>query len=503
MTGVNHPRRPGCQPVTLCLAACWWLVVVSGACGAPRIESRGAGGSGGAGGSTGGAAAPAGGTSGAAGFGVVWSDGGSDAPSTISPEGPLTGEKCAEEVHMAQLEPLDLLLLVDSSGSMMESAGASTKWQMAHDALGAFVKDPQSAALGVGLQFFPFFGPPKACMSDGDCNLIIPRPNIWCHVNSVCLGPGVPLPAASDCEPGFSMCPAGTTCTPLGRCSMSGADCVGAGQPCPGGMGGDVCVSRPKTCQNTVAVRDFSCAADDYQRLVVPIAPLPGAQAALTAALDFKRPNGGTPLGPAVQGALRHLQAHLAASAGRQAALVLATDGLPDGCDGDNVAAVAATLQAARVGAQPISSYVIGVFNQMQLVRSQSALAMLATAGGTGSPFVLMPGDDLSKRFLEALNQIRGKALACEFKIPPPTMGQLDYGKVNVRIEGVAGAQDLVYVGAADRCDPARGGWFYDVDPATGTPTRILVCEATCQRLKESRDTKVDLRFGCKSRVIQ
>jgi len=410
---------------------------------------------------------------------------------------------CAGEVHTAQLLPLDLLLLVDSSGSMMESAGASTKWQMTHDALLAFVKDPQSAALGVGLQFFPFFGPPKACKADADCNLIIPHPNIWCHVNSACLGPGVSLPAAVDCEPGVTVCQAGATCAPLGRCSMTGADCVSPGQPCPGAMAGDVCMTRPKTCQNTVAVRDFSCAAADYRTIVVPIASLPGAQATLTAALDFKRPNGGTPMGPAVEGALAHLRAHLAANAGRQAALVLATDGLPDGCDDDSVPGVAATLQAARMGAPPISSYVIGVFNQTQLAKSQPALATLATAGGTGTPFVLVPGDDLSKRFLEALSQIRGKALACEFKIPQPAMGQLDYGKVNVRIEGAAGAEDLFYVGGADRCDPTRGGWYYDVDPAAGTPTRILVCEATCKRLKEARDIKVDLRFGCKTRTIE
>lgn len=82
-------------------------------------------------------------------------------------------------------------------------------------------------------------------------------------------------------------------------------------------------------------------------------------------------------------------------------------------------------------------------------------------------------------------------------------MGQLDYGKVNVRINGSAGAEDLVYVGRADRCDPTRGGWFYDVNPAAGTPTRVLVCEATCKRLRELRDVKVELRFGCKSRVIE
>ena len=109
----------------------------------------------------------------------------------------------------------------------------------------------------------------------------------------------------------------------------------------------------------------------------------------------------------------------------------------------------------------------------------------------------------LTKRLLDALNQIRGAALACEFKNPPPTMGQIDYGKVNVRVNSAAGGDDLVYVGRADRCDAARGGWYYDVDPTTRTPTRVLLCDATCQRVKAAADIKVELRFGCKSRTIE
>jgi hypothetical protein len=371
---------------------------------------------------------------------------------------------------------------------------------MAHDALVAFVQAPRTTGLGVGLQFFPLLGPPAACMTDADCGATAPRPNFWCHVSSVCLGPGVPLAMARGCDPGLSLCRGGTVCTPLGRCSVTGADCVGGGQACPGGVGGDVCIRQPMTCQNAPGGQAGSCTPDDYQKLVAAIAPLPAAQAALIAALDGKRPGGGTPMGPAVSGALAQLRGHLAAHGGRQAGLVLVTDGLPDGCQNDGVATIAASLATARAGTPPISTYVIGVFNQMQLAQSQSALATLAAAGGTGTPFVLTPNDDLARRFLEVLDQIRGKALACEFAIPPPTMGQLDYGKVNVRIDG---AEDLPYVAAADRCDPTRGGWYYDVDPAAATPTRVLVCESTCRRLREAQDVKVELRFGCKSRTIE
>jgi hypothetical protein len=126
----------------------------------------------------------------------------------------------------------------------------------------------------------------------------------------------------------------------------------------------------------------------------------------------------------------------------------------------------------------------------------------LATAGGTGQPFILMTSSDLGQRFQEALNQIRGTALACEFTIPPGT-GAIDFGKVNVHWKGASAEEDLLYVGSADRCDPARGGWYFDVDPATGgTPRRVLVCEASCNRFKSDAAAKVELRFGCKTRAI-
>ena len=63
-------------------------------------------------------------------------------------------------------------------------------------------------------------------------------------------------------------------------------------------------------------------------------------------------------------------------------------------------------------------------------------------AGGSGTPFVVEPGQNLSQKFLEALNQIRGAALACEFQIPRPQAGTLDFGKVNVRYSGGATSED-------------------------------------------------------------
>ena len=51
--------------------------------------------------------------------------------------------------------PRRVVLLVDVSGSMDELSGTQSKWQLSRAALGAFVKDPGSTGLGVGLSFFP------------------------------------------------------------------------------------------------------------------------------------------------------------------------------------------------------------------------------------------------------------------------------------------------------------------------------------------------------------
>ena len=285
---------------------------------------------------------------------------------------------------------------------------------------------------------------------------------------------------------------------PIGRCSVSGQDCVTGGAPCPGGAG-DQCGAGPKFCRQ--GGLDTGCEVSAYAQPRVPIADLPAGAPALKTALDGVRPTGATPMGPAVTGVIEHLRARAAAQPGRRAALVLATDGLPMGCEADSIDAVATALQMGRAEAPSINTYVIGVFPP-GAGPSQMALNRLATAGGSGMPFVVEPGQNLNQKFLDALNMIRGAALACEFQIPkPPSGGTQDFNKVNVRYSGAAGAEDLTYVGSADRCDPAKGGWYYDVPLASGMPTRIIVCDSTCGRFKADSTGSVEIRVGCSTRV--
>jgi hypothetical protein len=411
--------------------------------------------------------------------------------------------QCAAETHKAEIAPLDLMLLLDSSGSMTGAAGMRSKWQTAQMALSSFVSDPKSAGLNVGLQFFP---PYTTCTTDGDCLPGASDEGFLCSRRQVCAGAAGTPPSARRCGPPtigmfgqpYPPCPGGTTCQPLGVCTGDGQPCTNAGQPCP--MGGGTCEVPPKSC--VVGGGSGDCEDARYDTPAVPIQELPMAQGALTRTLARKLPIGGTPLGPAVRGVLGHLRARLMADPSRKAALVVTSDGLPEGCQRNDIPAIAADIGAAFGDSPSVPTYVIGVFSADEIGMARPQLDTLARSGGTNQAFVLTAGDDLNMRLLDALDQIRGAALACEYRIPAMPAGKLDFGKVNVRHIGPAGPENVPYVETMDRCDPARGGWYYDVPPAAGTPSRVIVCPATCARFKAEKSAQVELVFGCATQRI-
>jgi hypothetical protein len=464
------------------------------ACSSPQIEpNAGVGGAGGA--------RPSGGTGGTGGtaprgpdFTINYPDAGATSDGAAAATPPAEGATCAGELHEGKLVPVDLLFLLDISGSMEESAGTQSKWVAMRDAVSAFLADPKSAGLGVGMETFP--PPPKTCQANADCG----GGGEECEQKGVCSAPALVATTEPACSATTgATCDNAQPCTLYGTCARTGLRCTSMGQPCPGGVAGDTCTPRPRFCTDNA---EGACQAARYQTPIVAIADLPGVQPALQMALAGIVPQGSTPTTPAVQGALTALRARAMATPGRKPVLVLATDGLPTTCAANNVDTAVAQLAGGQMGSPPVSSYVIGVFGPAQLTKSRPALERMATAGGTGTPFVLMTGADLSQRFLDAINQIRGAALGCEFTIPQPTQGTLDFGRVNVRLKDGAASQDLPYVEGADRCDAARGGWYYDVKPGAGTPARVLLCPTTCTQVKMTAGVSVDLRFGCQT-VIQ
>jgi len=264
------------------------------------------------------------------------------------------------------------------------------------------------------------------------------------------------------------------------------------GGPCPGGMAGDTCRMEGTTCLFAMPI----CMADAYGRLATAVADLPAGAPALIRMLAQRRPGGVTPMAEAVVGTLTHLRARLQAMPRRRAALILATDGLPAGCSDRDIPLVGDAIWTARNTAPEVPTYVIGVLDAADLEAGRAALTELARAGGSGAPFILTPAGDLTQRLQAALAQIRGDALPCAYTIPKDRAGAIDWGRVNVAWKTGSGTENIPYVARAQACDATRGGWYYDVDPASGTPTQVIVCPASCARIKGQASGEVTLRFG-------
>lgn len=104
---------------------------------------------------TGGGGGAGGTAAGTGGDDIMFDAGTSDAP--INDSG-----ACAAEVAQAELIPLDIIVLLDKSGSM----STNDKWGGVTNALKTFVNDPASAGIGVGLLYFPVDN------GDGACNFL-------------------------------------------------------------------------------------------------------------------------------------------------------------------------------------------------------------------------------------------------------------------------------------------------------------------------------------------
>jgi len=305
------------------------------------------------------------------------------------------GGTCAAVSKRAQINQLDLLLLVDSSASML----ANEKWKSVTNAIQTFMADPRLEGVGIGLQYFPRF---------------------------------------------------------------AGALTV--------------------------------CDENEYAVPEIEILPLDTTQQGIVGgSLEVRTPLGGTPMGPAIQGALRFATTWQQRNTNRKVALVLATDGLPDeSCQfaPEPRAPNSITAVQQQAASAPIPTYVIGVGTEL------TALNSVAAAGGTGQAIIVDPSGDTAAQLVSALDKVRRDQLGCEYGIPAPDPGQeLDFGRVNVRFVDELGYVDFFYVPSPADCAGAENGWYYD-NPAR--PTKILLCEPFCTEVRASRLGRVDVLLGCK-----
>jgi hypothetical protein len=225
-----------------------------------------------------------------------------------------------------------------------------------------------------------------------------------------------------------------------------------------------------------------SCDVGDYDTPKVAMAALPSA--AFGQQLDAQNPDGSTPTRPALEGAISYAQ-QVAAGQGKdgKVAVVLVTDGIPQGCNNNSISDV--KNLAAGVAAT-IPTYVIGVGSEL------SSLNDIAVGGGTKSALVVNTSNpaQIQADFTKAIEQIKASALTCDYKIPTAPAGEtFDRSKVNVQHITSAATDTLSY----NQACTGGTGWKYDDE---NNPTRILLCDGSCDGVK-AKAGKVDILFGC------
>lgn len=226
---------------------------------------------------------------------------------------------------------------------------------------------------------------------------------------------------------------------------------------------------------------DFNCSTADYEKPQVGMTALPND--VFGQVLDGIIPDGGTPTKPALEGVISYAQTLASTTAKNgKVAIVLVTDGLPDGCSGNTISSVR-TL-AASVAAQ-IPTYVIGVGDAL------SNLDQVAQGGGTQKALIVSDQNptQIEGDFQKAIQTIKQNALACDYTIPKPPNGEtLEKGKVNVVYKSGSSTETINY----NQSCAGGTGWKYD---DAESPTRILMCDGSCATVKTAGS--VDVLFGC------
>jgi hypothetical protein len=88
--------------------------------------------------------------------------------------------------------------------------------------------------------------------------------------------------------------------------------------------------------------------------------------------------------------------------------------------------------------------------------------------------------------------------LPCEYSVPLPAspLIEMNYAQAMVVHYPLGGTPQLVpYVTSLAACDPAHGGWYYDVDPLYYLPSKLIMCPCTCASLGGGT---IELLFGCR-----
>jgi hypothetical protein len=276
--------------------------------------------------------------------------------------------------------------------------------------------------------------------------------------------------------------------------AVSGAliDFLGDAKNVQGAVGLGFFPLVPLLCQNGNIDDCFIltfCDVDDYSKPAVSLA-LPSDAARLVTILQLRDLAGGTPTRAALEGAVKYVTTWATMHPDRKSVIVLATDGVPGGCEPNTTQDVADVAASALASPAAIRTFVIGVGSSLD------ALSLVAKAGGTEKAY-LVEDSNAATAFADALEKIRSVAAPCDFLIPEQG-SKVDPTRLNVKYTPARSTTATLLAqtsdGSASTCGAACG-WHYD-NPQS--PKSIQLCPTTCQALGSG---SVQVEFGCQTLI--
>ncbi|MEZ4376045.1 MAG: vWA domain-containing protein [Polyangiaceae bacterium] len=235
---------------------------------------------------------------------------------------------CAGDRYDGEPVPLDILILLDRSGSMSDSG----KWGSVTSSINTFLTSVTGDGVAVGITFFPVpwsTNPnlPASCTSSAECG------------------------AYGPCIPGFNKCNGGL----LGLT--------------------DSCVSVDYT-QPRVPITALPGAASQIQQAMA--AESPGGDS--------------TPVAPALKGVHDYAKVWAEAHTDHQVVVVLATDGEPNNCTDNSVSTSAGYAAAGLAGNPSVKTFVIGIgdLGVLNTIAQQGGTnsAYIVSSGNAGQGFL-------------------------------------------------------------------------------------------------------------------